>query len=167
MKIFLRFALAIITAFNPSSAFDKCESNINFDWQSFAYSKSLEWNGYLVAFTPFKNTQNIPIIDFEKMMRCNAIKFKYLEQEQKIILKVGCSNLCQQTCDNYCLSLKEQKNNSSADYTWKVTHYAHLTYLVIKYSSNSEKIIDSGLIIFVDTYDTWLRNELKFEKVKI
>jgi hypothetical protein len=104
-------------------------------------------------------------MEIEKMMRCDGIKIKQFEEDQKISITPGCSHVCGSKCESHCFSFKDPSNEPNSTYAWRVINYAHLSYAVLKYSNEPGKKLNSGLILFVDTLDTWNLNRAKFYMV--
>lgn len=129
--------------------------------------KPIEWQGFLAAFSILKPSEEIGKImqDFKQVLRCPAVKIKHIEVDNKIVINAHCNKFCENSsCPVYCIKLNEDENEKNdGGVEWKVALYVHLRYLAIKYSFKDKSM--DGIMIFVDTFITWLNNRSRFEKV--
>lgn len=125
---------------------------------------SAKWHAKVQAFSLVEHGTELSnnTLDFEQFIHCSAV-INYYEKLEKVSFKAICDEHKKSSNKFFCLKIFDNKTSKNGNVKWKVTNYAHLSYLVVNFSCVKRNT--SGFIIFVNSQKTWIDNQARFSKV--
>ena len=163
MNSFFASLIVIYLLINGSFAVEEVCSDASVHFMLVS-KPSGKWDAMMQAFSLIEPVAELPnnTLDFEQFIHCSVV-INYYEKFLKVSFRAVCNEHKTSFGNSFCLKIFDNKTTKNGNVEWKVTNYAHLSYLVVKFSYIQTNT--SGFIIFANSQQTWIGNQARFGKV--